>query len=428
MTNQKRPDGYLYSKGYTTYVFILLFLLYMFDYIDRVVVTSMFPMIEADFGISHTKSGLLISAVYWSIVLLTFPVSILVDRWSRSKTIGIMAILWSVATVLCAFTGNFMQLFFTRLLIGTGEAGYAPGGTAMISGLYPEQKRARMMGLWNAAIPLGTAIGMLLGGLIATRWGWRHAFGVVALPGLAVAIAFLFVKDYKTVDLSYNDSKHKHEKMPVKDIVYQFLHTPSLIYTYFGITAVVFVTTSLITWLASYFMVTRGLEPSQAGTLSSSVMILAIVGAPVGGLLADRWRKRDVKARLLFPTISTIGAAIFLSIALFFTKGTMQYIMFLCMGLMVTMFISAASAVTQDVIHAGLRAISYAIAVVVQNLLGSSIAPIVIGSIYDKKGIDNAFTILPIILLVGALFFYLGSRHYENDMKKVPKIELEANV
>ena len=428
MTNQKRPDGYLYSKGYTTYVFILLFLLYMFDYIDRVVVTSMFPMIEADFGISHTKSGLLISAVYWSIVLLTFPVSILVDRWSRSKTIGIMAILWSVATVLCAFTGNFMQLFFTRLLIGTGEAGYAPGGTAMISGLYPEQKRARMMGLWNAAIPLGTAIGMLLGGLIATRWGWRHAFGVVALPGLAVAIAFLFVKDYKTVDLSYNDSKHKHEKMPVKDIVYQFLHTPSLIYTYFGITAVVFVTTSLITWLASYFMVTRGLEPSQAGTLSSSVMILAIVGAPVGGLLADRWRKRDVKARLLFPTISTIGAAIFLSIALFFTKGTMQYIMFLCMGLMVTMFISAASAVTQDVIHAGLRAISYAIAVVVQNLLGSSMAPIIIGRIYDKKGIDNAFTILPFILLVGALFFYLGSRHYENDMKKVPKIELEANV
>ena len=96
------------------------------------------------------------------------------------------------------------------------------------------------------------------------------------------------------------------------------------------------------------------------------------------------------------------------------------------MGLLVTMFISAASAVTQDVIHAGLRAISYAIAVVVQNLFGSSMAPIVIGRIYDKNGIDNAFTILPFVLLIGALFFYLGSRHYENDMKKVPKIELEA--
>ena len=106
-----------------------------------------------------------------------------------------MAILWSVATVLCALTGNFIQLF-TRLLIGVGEAGYAPGGTAMISGMYPENKRARMMGLWNASIPLGTAIGILLGGLIATHWGWRHAFGLVALPGLVV-VAFLLLKTIK---------------------------------------------------------------------------------------------------------------------------------------------------------------------------------------------------------------------------------------
>src|SRR5574344_2432388 len=126
METKTKTDGYLFPKRYTNYVFILLFLLYMFDYIDRVVVTSMFTSIERDMGITHTKSGLLVSAVYWSIVLLTFPVSILVDRWSRSKTIGIMAILWSVATALCALTGNFMQLFFTRLLIGTGEAGYAP--------------------------------------------------------------------------------------------------------------------------------------------------------------------------------------------------------------------------------------------------------------------------------------------------------------
>ena len=83
----KKPEdrtGYLFSKGYSNYVFVLLFLLYMFDYIDRMVVTSMFTSIERDWGITHTQSGLLVSAVYWAIVLLTFPVSILVDRWSRS--------------------------------------------------------------------------------------------------------------------------------------------------------------------------------------------------------------------------------------------------------------------------------------------------------------------------------------------------------
>ena len=153
----------------------------MFDYIDRMVVTSMFTSIERDWGITHTQSGLLVSAVYWAIVLLTFPISILVDRWSRTKTIGVMAIMWSLATALCALTGNFVQLFMARMLIGVGEAGYAPGGSAMISGLYPVDKRARMMGLWNASIPLGSAIGVLLGGIIAAKLGWKHAFGIVAI-------------------------------------------------------------------------------------------------------------------------------------------------------------------------------------------------------------------------------------------------------
>ena len=194
MKNKVIPPGYLYTKSYSNYVFVLLFLLYMFDYIDRMVVTSMFVNIESDLGITHTQSGLLVSAVYWSIVLLTFPISILVDRWNRTKTIGIMAVVWSLATALCALTGNFLQLVMTRALIGIGEAGYAPGGSAVISGLYPEDKRSKMMGLWNASIPLGTAIGVLLGGIIATRFGWKHAFGMVALPGLIVAVLFFFVK------------------------------------------------------------------------------------------------------------------------------------------------------------------------------------------------------------------------------------------
>src|SRR5665647_1531228 len=158
MKKTEDRSGYLFSKGYSNYVFILLFLLYMFDYIDRMVVTSMFTSIERDWGITHMQSGLLVSAVYWAIVILTFPVSILVDRWSRTKTIGVMAIMWSLATALCALTGNFVQLFMARMLIGVGEAGYAPGGSAMISGLYPVDRRARMMGLWNASIPLGTCL------------------------------------------------------------------------------------------------------------------------------------------------------------------------------------------------------------------------------------------------------------------------------
>jgi len=419
-------SGYLFSKRYSNYVFLLLFLLYMFDYIDRMVVTSMFTSIENEWGISHTQSGMLVSAVYWAIVLLTFPVSILVDRWSRTKTIGIMAIMWSLATALCALTGNFVQLFMARLLIGIGEAGYAPGGSAMISGLYPVDKRAKMMGLWNASIPLGSAIGVLLGGIIAVKLGWKHAFGIVAIPGFVVAILFLFVKDYKTVDLSFVDAGNNRIKMEKKDMVKEFISKPSVIYTYFGIAAVVFVTTSLLTWLSTYFQIERNIPQDKAGTMSSAVMVLALVGAPLGGFLTDRWQRTKKNARLLFPAISTLLTAVFLFAALYLFKGAIQYALFLVMGILIMSFISGAAAVTQDVIHPGLRATSYAIAVVVQNLIGSSTAPIVMGKIYDLSNIQTALSILPFVLVLGSVLFYLGSGYYVDDMKKVVKIDLEA--
>jgi len=425
MKNTEINEGYLFSKRYSYYVFALLFLLYMFDYIDRMVITSMFPAIEKDWGISHTQSGMLVSAVYWAIVLLTFPVSLLVDRWSRTKTIGIMAIMWSIATALCALTGNYVQLFMARMLIGIGEAGYAPGGSAVISGLFPLEKRSRMMGLWNASIPVGTAIGHLLGGLIAVKLGWKHAFGIVALPGLIIAILFLFIKDYKTVDLAFIDRASRKIKMERKDIVREFLSRPSVIFTYFGMAAVVFVTTALITWLSTYFQNVNGAPMDKAARDASLIMVLAVVGAPLGGYLTDAWRKKQVNARLLFPAISTLCTAVVLFIALQL-RGTVQYLTLLLMGVLVTCFIAGAAAVTQDVIHPGLRATSYAIAVVVQNLVGSSMAPIVLGKIYDISNIQTALSILPFILLTGALLFYLGSRYYEKDMEKVAKIKLEA--
>jgi MFS family permease len=428
MKSTANRQGYLFSLKYSNYVFILLFLLYMFDYIDRMVVTSMFTHIEHDWGITHTQSGLLVSAVYWAIVILSFPVSLLVDRWSRAKTIGVMAVMWSLATALCALTGNFVQLLFARMLIGIGEAGYAPGGTAMISGLYPVDRRARMMGIWNASIPLGSAIGVLLGGIIAAKLGWKHAFGLVALPGLIVAVLFYFVKDYKTVDLSFYDKDSNKIKMERKDMVKEFLTKPSVIFTYLGMAAVVFVTTAMLTWLPTYFEKVRGVSAETAGKMASSVMVLALIGAPLGGFLTDFWRKTRPNARMLFPAITTAVSAVILFIALVVFKGTVQYITLLVFGVFIMAFIAGAAAVTQDVIHPGLRATSYAIAVVVQNLLGSSMAPIVLGKIYDLSNIQTALSILPFVLLVGSVLFFIGSRYYVKDVDKVAKISLEAEA
>jgi MFS family permease len=397
----------------------------MFDYADRMVVNSMFTSIQKDWFITDTQCGWLVSVIYLTIGILTFPISILVDRWSRTKTIGLMAIVWSLATAVCAFTGNYIQLFMARIFIGFGEAGYAPGGSALISGMYPMEKRSKMMGLWNSSIPLGSAIGVTMGGIIAQYLGWKHAFGIVAVPGLIIAILFLFVKDYKTVDLSFIDKNNNKIKMEKKDMIREFISKPSVIYTYFGMAAVVFVTTAMIVWLPKFFETGNKLEPKIAGTLAGFVMMLALIGAPLGGFLIDKWRKTEPRARLLFPAISTFISALLLFIAFFLLKGNGQIALLFLFGVIIMTFIAGAAAVTQDVIHPGLRATSYAIAVAVQNLLGSFTAPIILGKVSDLYDIKTAMAILPFVLLIGALLFYIGSRYYMQDMSKVPSVRLE---
>lgn len=431
MKNNKVPQGYLFSRRYTNYIFILLFLLYMFDYIDRMVVTSLLPFLKIEWSLTDAQSGALMSAVYLSISVLSFPVAIVIDRWSRRKTIGIMAVVWGLATGLCAFTKNFGQLLSARTLIGVGEAGYAPGGTAMIAGLYPQEKRSWMIGLWNASIPLGSAIGVALGGVIASIWGWRHAFGLVAIPGLIIAVLFFFVKDYKTVVLKKSGSSADKPgtadiKMSIKDMFSELLNKPSLIFTYFGMAGVVFTTTSLLTWLPTYFHRTQGLPEGQAGMKASLVLLLALVGAPLGGYVADKWRKRKINARLLFPTISTLLSALILFLALVVFPGKMQYALLLVLGVLITAFVSAASSVTQDVVHPGMRAMSYAVAVAIQNSIGSMASPVLIGALSDATNIQTALSVLPLALLLASVMFFTGSFYYERDLSKVAKIDLEV--
>jgi len=405
----------------------------MFDYIDRMVVSSLLPYIKAEFGTSDTKLGLLMSAVYLSIVILTFPVSLIIDRWSRRRTIGVMAALWSLATAAAALTRSFGALVFTRTFIGIGEAGYAPGGSAMISGLYPIEKRSWMMGLWNAAIPLGSAIGVAGGGFIAAHWGWRSAFGIVAIPGLIIALLFFFSKDYKTVKLIRNrtprikGAKIEKMKMTTRELIQEFSEKPSLLLTYFGMMFVVFTTTSLLFWLPSYFSREYGIPEQQSSTKASLVMLLALVGAPLGGYLVDRWRRKKLNARLVFPGITSVVAAVFCFLAFVAFKDSVQYIFLLLFGVTVTMFIPAAGAVTQDLVHPGLRATSYAIAVVIQNSLGAILGPIIIGAISERTDLGTALSILPVFVLIAGVLFLIGSLLYKKDIEKVDLIELEAD-
>jgi predicted MFS family arabinose efflux permease len=411
----------------TGWLFAGLFLLYMFDYIDREVISSLLPFLKKDLGITDTQAGSLASAIYLSIVFFTFPISILVDRWSRKRSVGVMVMLWSVATGLAAFIRTFPQLLLTRLGVGVGEAGYAPGGTAMISAMYPIEKRSRMTGLWNASIPVGSAIGIGLGGVIATHWGWKHAFGIVAIPGFIIGVLFFFfARDYRTVKLERPATENRAaRKMRVWEIVKDFLHTPSLLLTYLAFAGNTFLTSAYLTWLPSYFVRTHNIAGGPAGLIASAIMFLAIVGALLGGFLVDAWRKKRPNARPLFAGLSTLLSAAIWLLAFGAFAGTAQYIVMAIAAMCTLLYLSGASAVTQDVVHPGLWAISYAICVIVQNALGSSTGPFVVGVVSDRFGLSAAMLAVPVASVLAGVLFLLAALFYRKDLDKVDKVAVE---
>ncbi len=417
------------SRGYAYYVFLLLFLLYLFNYVDRMVVAAIFPYLKADWGLTDTQCGWFASIVTLMMTVFVFPVSLLVDRWSRKKAIGIMAVLWSFGAAACAFTRNFTQLFAMRSLVGVGEAAYTSGGHAMIAAYFPEEKRATMNGLFTAAIPMGTAIGVILGGVIAETLGWRYAFGLLAIPGLIVAILFFWVKDYKTVQMvrtTGDGAQAVQVKMRFADIVREFLHTPSVLFTYLGYVGNTFVTTGLMNWLPSYYHRVDGLPMDKAGLKTSIVFLLAIFGAPIGGYITDRIRKRFLNARMTIPAITSFLTALFLFVGFSFLEGRAQYLFLIFFGFTAPMFAAGGSAVTQDVVHPGLRAISYSLAQFFMMLLGYSLSPIFIGFISDRYDLLTAFQFLPLFALFGGAAFFIGSFFYVRDLNKVEKVRLEG--
>jgi sugar phosphate permease len=287
-----------------------------------------------------------------------------------------------------------------------------------------------MIGIWGASAFVANVVALALGGVIATHWGWRAGFGLTAIPGLIVAILFFFTKDYKTVELLKTVKEAatgaaSKIKMKAGDAAKEFLRTPSLLLTYFGLGMVQFVSVAIITWLPTYFNRTAGIPISQAGLKTASILVFAIIGMPLGGFLCDRWAKKRLNTRLVFCTTTTTISAVLSFAAFWLFDGNVQYAFLLGMGLILSSFAGAAHTVTQEVIHPGLRAMSGGLAVVITSLLGGGLAPIVIGAISDAAGLQTAMKVLPAFLVLAAALFFTGSFFFMKDYNKVEKIELE---
>ncbi|MFO1288306.1 MAG: MFS transporter [Rubrivivax sp.] len=174
-------DGYAFGPGPAWFAFAMTLALMVFDYIDRQVVVSLFPYIKADWGLSDKQLGALVSVVSVTVALGALPIALFADRASRVKSIVAMATVWSLATISCLWARGYGALIAARALVGFGEAGYGSVGAALIASHFPSRMRGVLMAAFFAW-PQGSVLGVMLGGLIAARWGCRPPSASSACP------------------------------------------------------------------------------------------------------------------------------------------------------------------------------------------------------------------------------------------------------
>ena len=175
------------ARSQARFIFALLLIINILNYADRSVLSAVQTKIQIDFGLSNTQLGLLGSSFLFIYAIATLPLGVWADRTFRKNIVATCVGIWSVASLLTGFTRNFIQIFITRSFLGIGEAGYAPASLSMIGDLFPKEQRGRILSLWSIGNLIGTALGLILGGIIADKFGWRWAFYYVGLPGLIAA-------------------------------------------------------------------------------------------------------------------------------------------------------------------------------------------------------------------------------------------------
>jgi MFS family permease len=414
-------DSYLVSPGHAWFAFGLTFLLMLSDFIDRQIIVSMFPYLKADWGLSDKQLGALVSVVSVTVGLGAVPVAFMVDRWSRVKSIALMAGIWSLATIACAFSKNYAQLFAARSVVGVGEAGYGAAGAALLATHFPSRMRGTIIGAFLAAATLGSVLGVVLGGVISARWSWQAAFGIVGVPGLLFALLYLMVRDYPTVPLvERSASSGVAARMSAVHTLAELFRARSGVAAYVGGALQLFVVSTLIAWLPSYFNRYYGLPGDQAGIKTAGVILAASVGAALWGYLADRLARARPRNRLLVPAGCSLATLVLLSLAFgVLPAGNAQFLAILAAGAVMTGTVGPVGAVAMDVVHSGLRATAAAMVALVQNLFGLAAGPFIAGALSDSYGLRAALGIVPVCSLLAAAVFVLGSRAYEADLRRV---------
>ena len=410
-------DKFLFGRSAAWFAYGMTIALMIFDYVDRQVIVSMFPFLKAEWNLSDKELGLLVSVISITVAVFGIPVAWIADRVSRVKGIVVMAVLWSLACISCMFAQSYGQLLAARAVVGLGEAGYGSVGAAMVAAHFPQRMRGGLLGGFFASASVGSVLGVILGGVIATHFGWQAAFGVVGIPGLVVALLFLFVRDYRTVPAATGASDV--DAPSKRSMVGTIFRSATVRWVCIGAAAELIAVSALWSWLPSFLNRTYGIAPDRAGVQAALVVLAGALGSLVLGVVVDRAGIRNPRGKFQAVAILSLLGMVALMLAfggrhvgLQLTQGS-QFGLILFGGFLATCTVGPAAAIVLDVIHPGVRSTGASVLSLFQNLFGLAIGPLIGGVLSDAVGLDNALALTPLACILAAISFVMAHGGYQ---------------
>jgi MFS transporter, Spinster family, sphingosine-1-phosphate transporter len=375
----------------------------LLNYLDRYVLSAVLTPLQKDLGINDGQAGRLVTAFMIGYFVTSPVFGWLGDRCSRKWLIAAGIFVWSLGTILTGFAATFAMMIAFRVLVGLGEASYATISPGLISDSFAPAKRNNALTIFYVAIPVGAALGTIIGGIIAAKWGWRHAFIWAGVPGLFLALVMLPFAELKRGQAE-GETAQAVKKPSVRDIV-NLIRIPDYVLVVFGYTAYTFALGAFAIWGPTFLHRTHGVAVEQAATFFGGVLVVAgLVGTLLGGFAATAWQKHNragyawtlglsvlVAVPLAFGAFtatSTFWSMAFLAAAMFF--------LFLPTGPVNTLILETAPV--------NLRASAMAVSIFTIHLFGDMWSPEIVGRLADSFGgnLQKAVLILPVALIVAS--------------------------
>ena len=408
----------------------ILLIVYIFNFLDRQIVNILAEPIKTDLGLSDTQLGLLAGpafAVFYA--LLGIPIARYADKdgTNRVRLIALALAIWSAMTAVCGLAQNFVQLLFARIGVGVGEAGCTPAAHSLISDSVAPEKRSSAIAFYGLGVPIGSLLGLIIGGIVNDLYGWRIALMLVGAPGLLLTLVVLFVmrepRHSRTAEAAATAAAVT--RLSTGEAMREIFTSRAFIYILIASSVVAFLGYGKALWTISFFIRSHGLSTTEAGLSMAVVLGLAgVFGTWLGGKMADKFGARDKRHILTFPAYGMALAAPILFLGYFMEDWRVAVALLIIPTILNSAYYGPAYACVQGLVRPQARAVAASIMLFGQNLIGLGFGPFLFGVLSDAlqplAGQESVRWVLygaAWLGLIPAFFFWRASLRLNAELK-----------